>query len=90
MTFFVSKSHNYQVQINISWKICKFNHRQNQINVFLLKMQFTRKTKKRTKNKIKTIQNAQIQKKQSQKVTEKCTLSTKKQKIFLYCCKKRL
>ena len=23
------------------------------------------------------------------KVTEKCTLSTKKQKIFLYCCKKR-
>ena len=59
MTFFVSKSHNYQVQINISWKICKFNHRQNQINVFLLKMQFTRKTKKCTKNKIKTIQNAQ-------------------------------
>ena len=41
-------------------------------------MQFTRKTKICTKNKIKTIQNAQIQKKQSQKVIEKCTLSTKK------------
>ena len=35
------------------------HQRQNQLNVFLFKIQFTRKTKICTKNKIKIIQNAQ-------------------------------
>lgn len=59
MTFFVTKLHNFEDKINIYWKISEFCHIQNQVNVFLKKMQFTRKTKMCTKNKIKTIQNAQ-------------------------------
>ena len=53
----------YQNHIIIKFKLTflgkSVNHRQNQINVFSLKMQFTRKTKKCTKNRIKTIQNTQ-------------------------------
>lgn len=59
MTFLVTKLHNFEDKINISWKISEFCHIQNQVNVFLKKMQFTSKTKIYTKIKTKTIQYAQ-------------------------------